>query len=59
MIDTATTDVMVSGGTARPEKIATVGEITSATDTARTASLTRTRIADESPNQPYAGLSSV
>jgi large subunit ribosomal protein L10 len=28
MIDTATTDVMESGRTARPEKIATVGEIT-------------------------------
>src|SRR5262249_56257056 len=47
---------------------ASVGETTSATDTARTPWLslllasalpTRTRTADDSPNQPYAGLSSV
>src|SRR4029078_11972541 len=45
-----------------------VGETTSATDTARTAWLfvllasaprTRTRAAEDNPNQPYAGLSSV
>ena len=36
-----------------------VGDTTSATDTARTPSPIRTRTADDSPNQPYAGLSSV
>jgi hypothetical protein len=36
-----------------------VGDTTSATETARTSSPTRTRAADDNPNQPYAGLSSV